>query len=70
LDNFKIYELDKEAVEIFAKGKARLKKSGLLIADMDLMIASITIANDLSLVTNNHKHFERIKGLRLIRWVE
>jgi len=70
LKNFDIYEFDKEASEIFAKEKARLKKSGTMIADMDLMIASIAIANDLSLVTNNFKHFERINNLKLLRWVE
>jgi tRNA(fMet)-specific endonuclease VapC len=70
LENFEICELDKGASEIFAKEKARLKKRGLIIADMDLMIASIAIAHGLPLVTNNHKHFERIKGLRLIRWVK
>jgi len=70
LENFEILEFDKSASEIFAKEKARLKKSGILIADMDLMIASITIANNVALVTNNFKHFERVKNLKLVRWVK
>ncbi|WOE69058.1 PIN domain-containing protein [Hydrogenimonas thermophila] len=70
LENFEILEFDKSASEIFAKEKARLKKSGTLIADMDLMIASIAIANDVALVTNNFKHFERVKNLKLVRWVK
>ena len=70
LDHFEILEFDKNAAEIFAQEKARLKKSGTIIADMDLMIASIAIANDVALVTNNVKHFERIKNLRLVRWVD
>jgi len=69
LENFEILEFDKSASEIFAKEKARLKKSGTLIADMDLMIASIAIANDVALVTNNSKHFERVKNLKLVRWI-
>jgi len=60
LENFDIYEFDKEASEIFSKEKTRLKKSGTMIADMDLMIASITIANGLTIVTNNFKHFENV----------
>ena len=68
LENFEILEFDKSASEIFSKEKARLKKSGTMIADMDLMIASIAIANDMALVTNNFKHFERIKNLTLLRW--
>jgi len=70
LENFEILEFDKIASEIFAKEKARLKKSGTMIADMDLMIASIAIANDVALVTNNFRHFERIKNLTLVRWIE
>jgi len=68
LDNFEILEYTKEAAELFAKEKARLKKSGTIIADMDLMISSICIANGLTLVTNNIKHFERVKDLRIETW--
>ena len=68
LENFEILEFDKSASEIFAREKARLKKGGIMIADMDLMIASIAMANDVALVTNNVRHFERIKNLTLIRW--
>jgi tRNA(fMet)-specific endonuclease VapC len=70
LDNFEILEFDKGASEIFAKEKARLKRSGIMIADMDLMIASIAVANEATLVTNNLKHFERVKHLTLQRWVK
>jgi len=68
LENFEICEFDRTAAEIFAKEKARLKKSGTMIADMDLMIASVALANDLTLVSNNTRHFERIKTLRLENW--
>jgi predicted nucleic acid-binding protein len=43
-----------------------LKKSGTIIADMDLMIASIAIENNCTLLTNNLKHFERISELRVV----
>jgi predicted nucleic acid-binding protein len=33
------------------------------------MIASIIIANDFSLVTNNLRHFERIENLKIERWL-
>ena len=65
LDNFKVLEYSKSSSLIFAKEKARLKKSGNIIADMDLMIASIAIDNDCILITNNKKHFQRIKNLSL-----
>jgi len=65
LKNFTILEFDKKSADIFAQLKAELKKDGNLIADMDLMIASITIANNETLYTNNLKHFKRIKKLNL-----
>jgi predicted nucleic acid-binding protein len=65
LDNFKILEFSELSSKIFAKEKARLKKSGNIIADMDLMIASIAIENECVLMTNNHKHFERVENLKL-----
>ena len=66
LDNFKILGFDKNSSEIFAKLKSKLKKQGNIIADMDLMIASITITNKATLFTNNLKHFKRIEGLKLL----
>ena len=65
LDSFTVLEFTKESSLIFAKEKARLKKSGNIIADMDLMIASLAIANDCTLISNNLKHFNRIQNLEL-----
>ena len=64
LENFEVLPFDKQSSEIFARLKAKLKKQGKIIADMDLMIASIAIANDAVLFTNNTKHFERIEELK------
>jgi predicted nucleic acid-binding protein len=66
LDNFKILQFDKKASEIFAKLKTKLKKQGKIIADMDLMIASIAISNKAILYTNNLKHFNRIDELKIL----
>jgi len=67
LEKFKVLQFDKNSSEIFAKIKAKLKKQGNIIADMDLMIASIAIANKAILFTNNIKHFERIKELKILK---
>lgn len=61
-------DYDKEAADIFSTTKAKLKKEGRILPDLDLMIASVTIANDLTLVTHNTKHFSRIKDLKLEDW--
>jgi predicted nucleic acid-binding protein len=65
LDSFKVLEFTKTSSLIFAKEKARLKKNGNIIADMDLMIASIAIENDCTLISNNIKHFDRVQNLKL-----
>ncbi len=64
-----ILEYDIESADIFAKQKAELKRKGMLIADMDLMIGCICIAKNIPLVTNNQKHFSRIKALKLVNWM-
>ena len=35
---------------------------------MYLLIADSALANNLTLVTNNEKHFKRIEGLKLANW--
>jgi len=69
-EKLKIVNLDQKSVEIFAKEKARLSGLGKIIDDMDLLIASICVANDLILITNNTKHFARIKNLKIENWNE
>jgi len=69
-DNIKIYSFDKNAAKIFGVLKSLHRKNGLIIADMDLMIASITIANDKRLISNNLKHFEKIRELKVESWIQ
>lgn len=68
LHNIKILPFCEQASAIFAEQKARLKKSGTLLADLDLMIASIALRHEMVLVTNNGRHFERLKDLQLENW--
>ena len=37
----------------------------MMIGDMDLLIAATALQHDLTLLTNNRNHFERIEVLRL-----
>lgn len=55
-------------MEVFADIKAKLFDKGIRIEDMDLLIAATAIYNELTLVTNNTKHFENILGLNLENW--
>ena len=50
-----------ESVEIFGMLKARLETDGTRLDDFELIIASCALAGNLTLVTNNLKHFQRIE---------
>jgi len=68
LNEIKIVNSSYESDKIFVVQKAISRKSRNVIADLDLIIASICLANKLILVTNNTKHFENINGLKLEDW--
>lgn len=59
-----MYGIDKMIAEEFGRLKANLGDKGILIGDIDTFIAATCIVNDLTLVTNNKKHFSRIKELK------
>ena len=59
-----LVSIRKETVVKAAEIYAYLKKQGNLIEDADILMASIAIVEDLVLITNNIKHFERIESLR------
>ncbi len=58
------------AIYRFAKEKASLRREGMLVDDFDLFIASTALANRLTIVTDNEKHFKRVQGLDVINWIE
>jgi predicted nucleic acid-binding protein len=67
-NSFILLSPGQETVEVFGKLKASLEVQGLRLADMDLIIAAISLTHNLTLVTNNQKHFGRIPGLKLANW--
>jgi hypothetical protein len=50
---------------IFGRERGRLRAAGLTIGDFDLLIAATALQYDLTLLTNNRRHFERVEGLRI-----
>ena len=65
---YPIEDLNEGVMEVFADIKAKMFNNGIRIEDMDLLIAATAIYNDLTLVTNNVKHFEKIRYLKLENW--
>jgi len=69
LTPFQIINFDHESAEVFGRVRSDLERKGTVIGPYDLQIASIAIAHDLVLVTNNIKEFKRVDGLNLENWV-
>ena len=69
LATLRIVGLNRPATERFGQIKSTLESTGNILADADLMIASITMAQGASLVTGNRRHYDRIDGLRIEDWI-
>ncbi len=65
-----ILPVNQELVEVFGMLKSRLEKVGTVLDDFDLILASTSLSHNLILVTNNEKHFKRIKGLKIENWTK
>jgi tRNA(fMet)-specific endonuclease VapC len=64
----KTINLNTAITEEYAKIKSSLRKSGNLIDDFDILIGSTAIVNNLILVTNNQRHFNRMDNLLTENW--
>ncbi|MCX2678343.1 type II toxin-antitoxin system VapC family toxin [Galbibacter sp. EGI 63066] len=58
------------AIDIYAKEKVRLRKNGKMISDFDMLIGATAIANDLIMVTENLKEFNRISDIQIENWIK
>lgn len=65
---FPVIDIDKPIIETFSGLKVSLQKEGNPIDDMDLLIASTALTMNLTVATNNEKHFKKIKGLKIENW--
>ena len=59
---------DAAAADAHGKLRAALRRAGTPIGDFDEMIAAHALALGAVLVTDNEKHFRRVKGLVVENW--
>ena len=69
LSGLQILPWSESAVWHYARQRKLLKDAGTPIGEMDLLIAAHALGDNLTLVTNNTREFERIEGLKLENWV-
>ena len=62
-------DFDEACAQEFGKVNGTLKQQGISVPDLDLMIASVALVHDLTLVTHNTAGFQNIPDLRLEDWL-
>ncbi len=58
------------SAEEYAIRKTQLRATGIMIDEFDLLIAATAVSGGYILVTDNTKHFQRIKNLKIENWIE
>ena len=66
LRGIEVLPVDDAVCRIFAKERGRLRAAGTLITDFDLLIGATAVRHNLTLLTDNRRHFERIAGLDIL----
>ncbi len=61
---------DEESALLAAEIKQELIQQGKSIGDWDTMIAALGLQHNAVVVTNNVKHFQRVRNLVVVNWRE
>jgi tRNA(fMet)-specific endonuclease VapC len=64
-----VLSFDENSARRFGLLKSELERTGNLLQDLDLQIASIVIEHNAVLITHNQRHFGRLEGLELQDWL-
>jgi tRNA(fMet)-specific endonuclease VapC len=64
-----VIKWDNDAAEHYGEIRTNLEAGGTPIGAMDMMIAAHARSIKSVLVTNNQKHFTRVRGLKVENWV-
>ncbi len=64
-----LLDYDRECADEFGRVRIDLRRQGIEVPTVDLMIASVALVYDLTLVTHNTLDFQNIPDLRLEDWL-
>lgn len=68
LSPLSVLEFDNYAAEEYGKVRTEIERKGTPIGPMDTLIAAHARAENLILVTNNTREFNRVEGLNVENW--
>lgn len=63
-------EFDNDCAKECGRLRVDLRRHGIGVAALDLLIAAVALLFDLTLVTHNTKDFQKIPGLRIEDWLK
>lgn len=63
LEGFTAINLSRPIARLFGKKRAELRGKGLTVNNLDLLIACTAEYHQLTILTNNTKHFEKVPGI-------
>ena len=70
LEEVTVLDFDPACAEQFGRVRGTLLQQGIEVSRMDLLIASVALAHNLTLVTHNTADYRHIPGLRLEDWLK
>lgn len=70
LPNLKVLPFDRRSAVVYGELRADLERRGTPVGDSDTRIAAIALVHDLTVVTANVRHFERVPGLAVENWLD
>jgi len=68
VNNNTIIHISEESAKISGDIYADLRLKGITIGTSDILIAGIALENELTLITNNERHYDPIQGLKIENW--
>jgi tRNA(fMet)-specific endonuclease VapC len=65
-----ILPYDHNAANFYGEIRHNLETKGEVIGSLDILIAAHALSNDIILVTNNEKEFQKVNHLRIENWIK
>ena len=65
LEGMLVVGIDQLTCRVYGREYAALRKRGEMVGAFDLMIAATALRHDFTLLSNNRRDFERIRGLAI-----
>lgn len=69
LQEVQVLDFDSACAERCGLERGQLLRQGIAVSAVDMMIASVALVHDLTLVTHNTADFQNIPGLQLVDWL-